>query len=60
MTTEGSKVQDAASTEDNVRKVRRRIEDVLRKSDAGTILSTAKFLGVSTEIKIKEETSHGH
>ena len=60
MTTESSANQDAASTDEHVRKVRRRVEDVLRKSDAETILSVAKFLRVSTEIKPTKEEQNGH
>lgn len=42
MTTEGNKDKI------DIKKVRRRTEDVLRKSDDATILSVAKFLRVKT------------
>jgi hypothetical protein len=41
---------DKGQTEDErVRRLRRRIEDVLRKSDAKKILDTARFLGIKIE-----------
>jgi hypothetical protein len=35
--------------DERVRRLRRRIEDVLRKSDARKILDTARFLGIKIE-----------
>jgi hypothetical protein len=32
--------------DEEVRKLRRRIEDVLRKSDAATVLKVAQYLGI--------------
>ena len=54
----GSMTTKGTIDKEHVRRVRRRIEDTLRKSDADTILSVAKFLGVSTEVKIIKEDTH--
>jgi hypothetical protein len=43
----------------SVKKVRRRIEDVLRKSNPKVILGVAQFMGVNTEVT-KEEIQHGN
>jgi len=59
MTTESSPDQNAASTID-IKKVRRRTEDVLRKSDDATILSVAKLLGVRTDTTNPKEEEYGH
>ena len=40
---------------DPVQRLRRRIEDVLRKSDDETILRAARFLGIKTEMKGDEK-----
>ncbi len=42
------KNQNTGGDEEAIRKIRRRCEDVLRKSDQRTILKVAELLGVKT------------